>query len=80
MARPQGAGCDAGAYELAPPTVSGASASPSGPTTATVSATVNANLQDTTVLVRYGATTAYGPTAVTLDVGAGNAPCRSASR
>lgn len=54
--------------------MSGASASPSGPTTATVRATANANLQDTTVLVRYGTTTAYGPTAVTQDAGAGNAP------
>ena len=35
VARPQGTGCDAGAYELAPPVISGASATPTSPTTAT---------------------------------------------
>ena len=74
VARPQGTGCDAGAYELAPPLISGASATATSPTTATVKATVNPNLQDTTVVVHYGTTTAYGPTSANEDIGAGNTP------
>ena len=40
VARPHGTGCDAGADQLAPPSISGASATPTSPTTATVKATV----------------------------------------
>ena len=74
VARPQGTGCDAGAYELAPPAISGASATPTSPTTATVKATVNPNLQDTTVVVHYGTTTAYAFTSASKDAGAAKAP------
>ena len=74
VARPHGAGCDAGAYELAPPLISGASATATSPTTATIKAGVNPNLQDTTVVVDYGTTTAYGPTSTSEDIGAGNTP------
>jgi CSLREA domain-containing protein len=74
IARPQGTGCDAGAYELAPPLISSASATTTSPTTATLKATVNPNLQDTTMVARYGTTTAYGPTTATKDTGAGNTP------
>ena len=55
--RPQGAACDAGAYELAPPTIGAPSVAATGPSTATVSATIEPNLQDTTVTVPYGAPT-----------------------
>ncbi|MGZ4250670.1 MAG: choice-of-anchor Q domain-containing protein [Solirubrobacteraceae bacterium] len=71
VARPEGAGCDAGAYEFAPPHISDASAAANGPRSATVSAAVVANLRDTTVLVHYGGTSAYGTTSVTQDAGAG---------
>jgi CSLREA domain-containing protein len=74
VARPQGVGCDAGAYELAPPAISGAHAGASGLAGAAISASVNANLQDTSVLVRYGRTTDYGSTTASQDVGAGNTP------
>jgi hypothetical protein len=76
VARPQGAGCDAGAYELAPPLISGANSTATSPTTATINATVNPNLQDATMVVRYGTTTAYGPTSATGDIGAGNTPAQ----
>jgi hypothetical protein len=69
VARPQGAGCDIGAYELAPPVIAGASAGATSLTTATVTASVNPNVQDTRVLVRYGATRVYGSTTVAQDVG-----------
>ena len=71
VARPQSARCDAGAYEFAPPQITGASAAANGPTSATVSAAVVANLRDTTVLVHYGGTSAYGTTSATQDARAG---------
>ena len=71
VTRPQSARCDAGAYEFAPPQITGTSAAANGPTSATVSAAVAANLRDTTVLVHYGGTSAYGTTSATQDVGAG---------
>ena len=74
VARPQGTGCDAGAYELAPPLISGATATATSPATATIKATVNSHLQDTTTVVHYGTTTAYGSTSGSQDGGAGNTP------
>jgi hypothetical protein len=74
VARPQGSACDIGAYEIAPPTITGAQASPAGPTSGTVTASVNPDEQDTTVLVQYGTTTDHGSTIASQDVGAGNAP------
>ena len=71
VARPQSARCDAGAYEFAPPQITGTSAAANGAMSATVSADVAANLRDTIVLAHYGNTSAYGTTSATQDVGAG---------
>jgi hypothetical protein len=49
------------------------SASAGATTTATVSAGVNPNLQDSTVIVNYGRTTSYGASTAPQDLGAGNA-------
>jgi CSLREA domain-containing protein len=58
--RPQGAGCDAGAYEFAPPDV--VTGPPSGVSakSATVTGTISPNARATTWSVQYGASTAYG--------------------
>ena len=76
VARPEGAACDAGAYEVAPPAI----ASPNGTGISTSAATVTANINpnfsahDTTVIVKYGTTPAYGSTASPQDLGAGGKP------
>lgn len=80
VARPQGPKCDAGAYELAPPTVSGVSAGASSTTTATVIASINPNFKATTVAVRYGTTTAYGTTTPAQNLGSANAPTSFSAR
>jgi hypothetical protein len=72
VTRPQGGGCDAGAYEFAPPTLDGTAAAVTGPQSATVSGQVDPNLTDAKLTVDYGTSTAYGSTE-TLDGGAGNA-------
>lgn len=74
VSRPQGAACDAGAYEYAPPAISGVAGAPGSTTTGTVTANVNPNLssQDTTVVVKYGPTTAYGSTTTAKDIGRGS--------
>ncbi len=74
VVRPQGAGCDVGAYELAPPVIAGARATPSGPSSAAVTATVSPNLQDTKLTVRYGSTAAHQMTTASTDAGAGATP------
>jgi CSLREA domain-containing protein len=74
VARPVGSACDSGAYEAAPPVLSGPSASAITTTTATVSAAVNPTLRDTTVVMNYGLTTNYGSSAPPVRVSAGNAP------
>jgi len=72
VARPQGSDCDAGAYELATPALTGVGASATGTSTATVTASVKANLKETEVVVDYGPSTAYGSSTAPQDVGAGN--------
>lgn len=72
MARPQNGRCDAGAYESAPPLLANVTAAATGPNTATVSASVNAYLQDTTVVARYGTTTTYGVMSQAIDAGSAN--------
>jgi hypothetical protein len=69
VARPHGAACDAGAYEVAPPLVEDAGGVARSASTATISADIGANLQDTRVVVRYGTTNAYGSTTAPQDVG-----------
>jgi CSLREA domain-containing protein len=80
VSRPQGPLCDAGAYELAAPSVSGVSASANSTTTASVTASVNPNFKDTAVSVRYGPTTAYGTTTPAQDLGSANAPTSFSAR
>lgn len=72
-ARPVGSACDSGAYEVAPPSLTGISAGGITTTSATVAAAVNPNLQDGSVVVNYGRTQSYGSSTPPLDVGAGNA-------
>jgi CSLREA domain-containing protein len=72
VSRPQGSACDSGAYELAPPSVSGAAGKANATTAASVTASVNPHFKDTHVSLVYGTTTAYGSTAPTEDLGAGN--------
>ena len=74
LTRPQGAGCDAGAYESGPPALTAISAQTTGPSTAVVSGSVTANFRDSAVTVRYGPTTAYGSQTTGQDVGAGTSP------
>jgi CSLREA domain-containing protein len=72
--RSVGSACDSGAYQVAPPSVSGASASSITTSSAAVTASVNANLRDTTVVVNYGRTASYGSSTPPVDIGAGNGP------
>lgn len=74
VARPQGAACDAGAFEWSPPVIGAVIASATGQTTAVVNATiVNPDLQDARVAVSYGTTTTYGLMSVQQDLGTGAA-------
>jgi hypothetical protein len=69
-----GAACDSGAYQVAPPSLSGISAGGITTTSATIAAAVNPNLQDTKVVVNYGLTPSYGSSTPLTDLGAGNSP------
>jgi CSLREA domain-containing protein len=60
VARPQGAGCDAGAYELAPPGVTTGAASQVTTSDATVAGQILTNARATSWHVDFGPTTAYG--------------------
>ncbi|HET6869921.1 MAG TPA: choice-of-anchor Q domain-containing protein [Solirubrobacteraceae bacterium] len=79
VARPVGAPCDSGAYQVAPPSVSGVSVSAITTTTAAIAASVNPNLRDTTVVVDFGLTPSYGSSTPPQDLGAGNAPASFAA-
>lgn len=79
VGRPVGASCDSGAYQVAPPSVTGISTSAITTTTAAIAADVNPNLQDTTVVVNYGRTQSYGSSPAPRDLGAGNAPASFAA-
>ena len=74
VARPLGSACDSGAYEVAPPSLSGISAGGLTTTSATIAAAANPNLQDATVVVNYGPTSSYGSSTAPQDLGSGNAP------
>jgi len=67
--RPAGSACDAGAYEVSPPTLSGAQAVADGPASASVSGQLTANLTDTKLVVHYGTSTNYGSTTSATDLG-----------
>jgi hypothetical protein len=61
LARPQGAACDIGAYEVAPGAASTAAASAIGTTSATLDGSAtNPDLVAGTVFFQYGPTTSYG--------------------
>jgi hypothetical protein len=69
--RPFGAGCDAGAYESAPPVIGLPSGVATGPNSATVSGQITPDLTDAKVVVDYGTATSYGSTSGSTDVGNG---------
>ena len=73
VARPQGSACDAGAYELAPPSIGSPAGNAGGTTSGTVTATINPNFKSTSMTVHYGTTTAHGSTTAAQSLGAGNA-------
>jgi CSLREA domain-containing protein len=58
--RPQGHGCDSGAYEFAPPRVTTGGASAVSGKRATVAGVIVPDLRKTSWFVEYGRTTAYG--------------------
>jgi hypothetical protein len=60
VARPGGTACDIGAYEVVAPTIANVGGSPTGTSSATLSATVTAEDPTATVQFQYGTTTAYG--------------------
>jgi hypothetical protein len=70
VSRPRGAGCDAGAYELAPPDVSSGSAILAGQTAASLVGSVAANGIPTAYRFEYGTDASYG--ASTAPAGAGS--------
>ena len=76
VSRPQGAACDIGAYEFAPPSITSPAGTATSTTTATITASVNPNLssKDTTVSVNYGTTTSYGSSTTAQDIGAADSP------
>jgi CSLREA domain-containing protein len=60
VARPQGAACDIGAYELAPPAATTGAASGVNTSAETLSGAVSANQSSASVRFEYGTTAAYG--------------------
>ena len=74
--QPSDSGCDAGAYEHALPVVSAVGATAPTPTIATVTAQINPELSgaDTSVVVEYGITSAYGSSASAQTIARGSAP------
>ncbi len=74
VARPQGRGCDAGAYEFAPPgTITGAASHVSA-TRATVAGVIVSNARATTWHVEYGRTKRYGKRTPSHTIAGGLAP------
>ena len=71
VARPQGAGCDIGAYEVAPPRVITGAASAVTAKTARLAGSVNPELRPTSYRFDYGKTTAYGSHTALHFAGAG---------
>jgi len=74
ITRPQGAGCDAGAYELAPPSITTVTAGTPTLQSNTVSVTLNPNDRSTTMQIQFGTSTAYGSTTAPQTFAAGSAP------
>jgi hypothetical protein len=78
--RPQGGGCDIGAYELAPPAIGGIAVLANGPSSVIVGAQVNANAQDSIVFVQFGPGTAYGYSTPGQDAGSAVTPVAVSAR
>jgi hypothetical protein len=80
VARPAGAACDAGAYELAAPAVALGDPSAVTGTSATLNATVNPEAQAATARFVWGTTAAYGsaPVDVAIPAGLGGVPVSGA--
>jgi hypothetical protein len=74
VTRPQGGGCDIGAYELAPPAIGGLAVLANGPSSVTVGAQVNANAQGSIVFVQFGPGIPYGYSTAGQDVGSALTP------
>jgi hypothetical protein len=73
VARPP-SGCDTGAYQLAPPSISAFTVKATSRTRIAVSGNINPNLsaQSTTVTVRYGTTSAFDSSTTAKNLGARN--------
>jgi hypothetical protein len=73
VARPQGAGCDIGAYESAPP-VPGSSTSATTTSTgaAITAAAANPDVQNGTIAIQYGASVIYGAVSAPQPLPAGS--------
>jgi hypothetical protein len=71
--RPQGAACDIGAVEVAPPAVVTGPASGVGAAAATVGGSVNPNFSETSYHVDFGTATGYGSSTASAGAGAGGA-------
>src|SRR5215211_5819644 len=72
--RPSGLGCDAGAYELAPPSLTVGGATGISLDSATLQGQVNPNAQASTFHFEYGTTTSYGSSTPQQDLPAGVDP------
>jgi hypothetical protein len=73
VSRPQGAGCEAGAYEFAPPSVTTGQAVRTSASTATLQGAVTPNARATSYRFELGTTTAYGRSTPEQSAGAGTA-------
>lgn len=73
VTRPRGPACDAGAYEVAPPTVTVTSAATTR-TGAVIAGRVTPNARPTSYRVVYGKTTAYGSQTLDSEAGSGTRP------
>jgi hypothetical protein len=74
VSRPQGTGCDIGAYEHAPPGVLTGAATAFSATGATLGGQLNPNAQPSSYHFEYGPTTAYGTWTAPQTATAGVAP------
>jgi hypothetical protein len=74
VARPQGAGCDIGAYEHAPPGVTTGDATTVSSGTAMLQGQVNPNARVSTYHFEFGTTAAYGTATASQTTGAGVSP------
>jgi hypothetical protein len=79
VSRPNGSGCDIGAYEKAPPDAVTGSATDLTAAGATLTGTVNPNRRATTYHFEFGTTTGYGTATQDADAGAGGSAATAAA-